>query len=95
MPKELGEWHTKFLVRLQLPAKTQGHELLLTLGDAPEERPGVQAFLLDLYDVVPLGGQSSFDGLQQHLDDAHENIEWVFEHTITEATRAMFGEVER
>lgn len=93
IPKEIGEWHGDFLVRLQLPTRVTGHELLLTFGKTTPELPGNQAFLLDLYDVIPLGGLASFDMIEEHLRDAHENIEWVFEHTITDATRAVFGEV--
>lgn len=94
MPSELGASHGKFLIRLQFPGRVGGHEILLTLGEAPEERPDVQAFVLDLYTVFPLGGSSSFDVIEQRLRDAHENIEWVFEHTITDATRALFGGVK-
>ncbi|MFN8632366.1 MAG: TIGR04255 family protein [Chloroflexota bacterium] len=93
MPEEIGLAHGDFLIRLQLPAKVQGHTVLLTLGKAPVETPSIQAFVLDLYDVIPLGGTDSFDMVAQHLNDAHENIEWIFEHTITDATRAIFGEV--
>ena len=93
VPEELGDAHDSFLVRLQLPARVPGHEILLTLGSAPATHEGVQGFALDLYDVITLSGQGAFDVIEGHLHDAHENVEWVFEHAITDATRAIFGEI--
>lgn len=92
VPDELGAMHGDFLIRLQLPTRVTGHEFLLTLGRAPADTDG-HAIVLDLYDTTSLGGPTSFDEIQQSLSDAHENIEWVFEHTITDATRAIFGGV--
>jgi uncharacterized protein (TIGR04255 family) len=93
MPPEIGLAHGDFLVRLQIPARIPAHNILLTFGKAPASAPGFQAFVLDLYDVIPLDGPGSFDLIEQRLNEAHENIEWVFEHAITDATRAIFGEV--
>jgi uncharacterized protein (TIGR04255 family) len=93
MPPEIGLAHGDFLVRLQIPARVPGHTILLTFGKAPTNEPSSHAFVLDLYDVIPLDGPGSFDMIEQRLNEAHENIEWVFEHAITDATRAIFGEV--
>lgn len=95
MPPEIGLAHGDFLVRLQIPARVPGHTILLTFGKAPTNDPAGHAFVLDLYDVIPLDGPDSFDLIEQRLNEAHENIEWVFEHAITDATRAIFGEVNR
>ncbi len=92
MPDELGVAHGPFMLQLMLPMRS-GHQLTLTLGTNPTDQPGTLSFLLDLYDVVLLGGRDAFGDVQRLLDQGHENIIHTFENTITDMSRRLFGEI--
>jgi uncharacterized protein (TIGR04255 family) len=94
VPDTLGARHGPFLMNLELAAPREEHQLLFTLGSTPVEQPGSMAYLLDLYDILPLGPSDPFESIPKRLDEAHDNIVTTFEHTITDTTRALFGEAE-
>jgi len=89
LPKALGSLHGTFMLRIELPTETPGHQLIVTFGSAPREEEGTQAFVLDLYDLVPT---LHFDAVPVRIEEAHAHIERAFEAIITEATRALFQE---
>jgi uncharacterized protein (TIGR04255 family) len=58
VPQELGEAHGPFLLQLLLHSVCRGHQLTLTLGLSLPQQPGTTSVLLDLYDVMPRGGET-------------------------------------
>ncbi len=93
VPDSLGAEHGPFMMSLQLSGLYEEHQLLVSFGNAPVERPGTQAYSLDIYDIVPMGQPDSFQVLEGRLNEGHENIVTTFESAITGETRALFGEV--
>jgi uncharacterized protein (TIGR04255 family) len=94
VPDTLNSRHGPFLMNMELAAPHEEHQLLFTLGSTPSEQPGTMSYLLDLYNILPLGPSDSFETLPQRLDEAHDNIVTTFEYTITDTTRTLFGEAE-
>ncbi len=91
IPDEFGAGQGAFMVRVEVEAKPANHSLVVTLGSAPPNPEGGSAFMLDLYEtVVPRNG-ADFDSAASLIDEAHANIERVFENLITDAARALFG----
>jgi uncharacterized protein (TIGR04255 family) len=90
IPSSLGDTHGPFMLQLVMIPLRSGHNLTLTLATGPPQRQGFLSFLLDLYEVVELGGREVFGDLRRWLDDAHENIVNTFENTITAASRELF-----
>lgn len=87
LPKTLGSVHGSFMLRIELPTESPGHELVATFGSAPRDREGTQAFVLDLYDVAR---SPDFDAVPGQIEAAHAHIERAFEAILTDATRALF-----
>jgi len=94
VPSELGAAHGNFFMRLQVPAMHSDHSLMVTFGSAPSEAQRVSAYLLDLYDVVPVGKPIDLSLFSKRLDEAHANVEKAFESIITDTSRALFQEVK-
>ena len=93
IPTELATMHGPFLMRLELPRLNRGHQLILTFGNAPVDKAGTLALLLDLYDIVALG-EAKGDDIEAPLNEAHGNLNHAFENTITDAARALFEEIK-
>ena len=93
IPTELATMHGPFLMRLELPPQHAEHRLILTFGNAPAEKPGTLALLLDLYDIATLG-EGKEEDIEPALNDAHGNVEHAFENTITDAARELFEEIK-
>lgn len=93
IPSELGDEHGPFFLRIALRPRHAGHSLLVTIGSATPEQPEQMAYLLDLYDTVPMDDPVALDIVLRRVNEAHENIEHAFENAITDATRALFDEV--
>jgi uncharacterized protein (TIGR04255 family) len=93
IPQELGDAHGPFMLQLLMIPVCAGHQLTLTLAIGPPEQPASMSALLDLYDVVLLGGRDAFGEIRRLLDEAHANIVHTFENTITEGSRSLFGEI--
>jgi uncharacterized protein (TIGR04255 family) len=93
LPEELGPAHGPFMLQVAMLPICPGHQLTLTLGNIPAERPGTLSFLLDLYDVVLLGGRDAFGEVRRLLDEAHANLVRTFENTITDTSRKLFEEI--
>lgn len=89
VPRELGASHGPFMLRLDLPASSGEHRLLITFGSAPSDA-GTTAFILDLYDMVGIGPKEGFASLERRIDEAHANVEKAFEGAIIDSARALF-----
>jgi hypothetical protein len=93
IPTELATKHGPFLMRLELPPLNPGHQLILTFGNAPVDKAGTLALLLDLYDIVA-PGEGKGEDIESPLNEAHGNLNHAFEKTITDAARALFEEIK-
>ncbi len=93
LPKETGDVHGAFIIRVELPCSQKGHGILVTFASASPEEPGQTAHLLDLYDTFraesPLGAQD----VATEIRAAHGNIETAFEGSITDPLRTLFEPV--
>lgn len=90
VPRELGGSHGQYLLRLEMSPVQSGHQLLLTLGTAPVNRSGISGQMLDLYDVIEFKESLPPREITAAIDEAHENIETVFENCITDKLRELF-----
>lgn len=95
VPQSLGGAHGRFFLRLQIPAKHQEHALIVTFGSAPDDDSSSSSYLLDLYDIAPVGGQDPFARIDGELIEAHDNVEHAFENIITDKARTLFEEARR
>jgi uncharacterized protein (TIGR04255 family) len=93
VPLELGGVHGPFMLQVVMRPYHLGHELALTLGMSPPQRPDTISFLLSLHDVFRVGGRDAFGEVESLLDSAHQNIVYTFENIITNEARKLFGEV--
>jgi uncharacterized protein (TIGR04255 family) len=93
VPDTLGAQHGAFSMNLELAGLYADHQLLVTFGSTSPDQPDEMAYLLDLYDIVPMGSTDSFELLPQRLDEAHHNIVTTFECAITDTSRQLFREV--
>ncbi len=89
-PREVATTHGDFLLRLQVPSRNPGHELVVTFGSAAPIQPKTTCFLLDIVDSVAMGAPPSLVQLQQLMIAAHENVEHIFEGMITQDLRTLF-----
>lgn len=78
--------------RVQLMPKHKEHQLLVTLNSVPSSVEGKSEFILDMYDTFILHKEIDENSILTVLDNAHENIEHVFEAVITDSSRNLFGE---
>jgi uncharacterized protein (TIGR04255 family) len=93
IPPELSGAHGPFILQVLMIPVCPGHQLTLTLGTSPPHPQGVLSFVLDLYDVVLLGGRDAFKEVRHLLDESHANIVHTFENTITDTSRKLFKEI--
>lgn len=94
VPEDVITVITGFTTRLGLVARYDKHQLLVTLGTLPSTVEGSATLMLDLYDTVPLHNDSNFEVILTAINEAHENIEHVFEGVLTDKARALFEEIK-
>jgi len=99
-PSAIDKIGVRYINRIEVPeeghdpAMHSDHSLMVTFGSAPSEAQRVSAYLLDLYDVVPVGKPIDLSLFSKRLDEAHANVEKAFESIITDTSRALFQEVK-
>jgi len=92
VPDSLGAIHGKFMMRVEIPSKHQGHQLIVTFGTAPADSPETSAEMLDLYDIFVVPQLLTLNNVDKNIREAHENIESAFENSITQKSRDLFEE---
>ena len=92
VPDNLGAMHGKFMMRLEIPPKHKGHQLIVTFGAAPAESPETSAEMLDFYNIFIAPQLLSLSDVERNIGEAHENIESAFENSITQKARDLFEE---
>lgn len=90
VPKSLSDIHGRFMMRLEIPPKNKGHNLVITFGTSVADSPGTSAELLDIYDIYAPAELLSADSIDRYIEKAHENILMAFENSITDKTRKLF-----
>ena len=90
IPAAVGAGHGAFMLRVEFPERRPGHQLLVTLGSAPHDKPGTTAFVLDYYDVSEPGGATTTEAVRGLVRTAHENVIEAFEATISDRLRSLF-----
>jgi uncharacterized protein (TIGR04255 family) len=87
LPKHVGG-HGPFLLRIILKPSYPNHNLVVTLNSAPPQVVDHthMNFLLDIYDLPMVQTD-----ITKGLEEAHANVNYGFEMSITEKTRALFG----
>ncbi len=90
IPQALED-HGNFFLRLEAVPEHLQHKLIITFGSAPSADPGNSPHILDIFDQHEFPDESGFITLAGKLDEAHENIQSAFEHSITDRARALFG----
>ena len=88
MTKALGG----LFIQFQVAPQVEKHLLQGTLRSAPSIPEGNSVFFLDVLDAFP--GNSEFDEntILNIMDEAHANIEHIFEKIIQEKLRELFQE---
>ncbi len=78
--------------KVQITPKHQSHQLLVTLNSVISTEEGKSEFILDMYNTFVLHKDIDEEFILKTLDEAHENIEYVFEAVITDSARNLFEE---
>ncbi|MBI5244253.1 MAG: TIGR04255 family protein [Elusimicrobia bacterium] len=94
IPADLGASHGSFVMRVEINPLREGHLLLATFGYAKPPGPDATAFLLDIYDTLVPESPLDLKNLRGELLKAHDNVEAVFESSITDRLRGLFEEVK-
>jgi len=79
-------------VQVQIMPQKENHFLQTTLRSEPSMPEGNSIFFLDIFDAFPGNSKFNADSIISIMDDAHENIEFVFEKIIQEKLREVFQE---
>lgn len=77
---------------VQLTPKYKDHQLFVTLNSVISPVEGQSEFILDTYDKLVLQKEVDESYILSALDEAHENIEYIFESVITDSARELFVE---
>jgi uncharacterized protein (TIGR04255 family) len=91
LPVAISEVHGRFSMGLEIPMP-ENHLATVTFGNAPPDAAGGIKYILDIYDIIqhPI----SFEAIEALIGQAHENIEKIFENSITDKLRELFEEVK-
>jgi uncharacterized protein (TIGR04255 family) len=80
--------------KVQLTPKHKEHQLFVTLNSVVSSEEGKSEFILDTYDILLLQKETDENYILSVLDEAHENIEYIFESVITDSARELFEEIK-
>jgi len=90
VPGSLSDRHGRFMMRLEIPVRHKGHNLVITFGTSMPESASTLALLLDIYDIYTSVELLSAVAVDKYIEEAHENIITAFENCITDKTRKLF-----
>ena len=81
------------LLRIQFAPNDSAHQVKVSLRS--EAAKDQRVFFLDIYDILLVNNDIDRDFILETLDEAHENIERVFEGFITDKARELFDVVNK
>jgi uncharacterized protein (TIGR04255 family) len=83
-----------FIVGFDLPYREGLDHCRVQLSSAVSAGPQAASALLDIDYATKRPGTMTNDAVLQWIDQAHTNVESVFEESITPASRTLFGEMK-
>jgi uncharacterized protein (TIGR04255 family) len=94
LPKDLPQFHTSFICRVEIPYKNNRDRLFITIGSAPPEEPNTTTIILDIDYNVALPEAIPMEECEEWIEQAHSTMEKAFESCITNKSRGFFEEVK-
>lgn len=94
IPEGVTDFISNVFVQLQIAPQIDNHFLQVTLRSAPSTVENKSTFFLDIFDAFTFDGDFNETNIIKTMDDAHTNIEHVFEKIIQEKLREVFQEVK-
>ena len=91
IPPSMGGRHGPYMLRMEMPTRNKGHVLFITFAMNPAKSTESLSFTLDLYDIFGQQFDYSIQEIERRVREAHDEIEPVFEHFITDKLRELFG----
>lgn len=94
VPPDLPQEHETFNVNIEIPDEDKRDRLLLTLRSIIPDKPNIISLILELYYILARPEGISMEEISALVENAHTNIEKVFEACITDKCRELFEEVK-
>lgn len=91
-PRGYPEDYSNLLLRAEFPYETEQEVLILILASALSNEGEFSRFILDIDYGMPKIVEMALKEIDERLERAHTRIEQVFEASITDETRRLFGE---
>jgi uncharacterized protein (TIGR04255 family) len=92
IPEGMTDSLRGLFVQVQIAPQIKNHILQTTLRSAPTMPEGNSVFFLDIFDAFVENSEFNENSILNAMDDAHTNIEHVFEKIIQEKLREVFQE---
>ncbi|MCA1623223.1 MAG: TIGR04255 family protein [Acidobacteria bacterium] len=94
IPDEVTKGISSVLLEIQFAPRNSQHQVMTSLRSDVSSIEGTTVFFLDIYDILPVNNEVNISVILNSLNEAHENIERVFEGFITDKARKLFGVVK-
>ena len=95
IPEEVTEGINNILLEIQFTPRNSNHQVMTSLRSGISSMENQVVFLMDIYDILQSNNEIIIDDILESLDEAHNNIERVFEGFITNEARKLFGVVKK
>jgi len=94
IPDEVTQGINNVLLQIQFTPRNSQHQIMTSLRSDIPSVEGQTVFFLDIYDILPINNEADLSIILKSLNEAHENIERVFEGFITDKARKLFEVVK-
>ncbi len=91
-PQGYPENYNNLLLRTEFPYEAEQEVLILIIASALSPKEAFSSFILDLDYGMPKVAGKSLKEIEERLERAHTRIEQVFEASITNETRQLWGD---
>ena len=91
-PKGYPGKHGNLLMRAEFPFEAEQELLILVLASGSQSGADDLNFILDIDYAIPKTSETGQSNIGESLERAHSRIEGVFEASITDEARGLFGE---
>lgn len=95
IPEEVTEGINNVLLEIQFTPRNSNHQVMTSLRSGISSMENQVVFLMDIYDILQLNNEVNTGDILESLDEAHNNIERVFEGFITNEARELFEVVKK
>ena len=95
IPEEVTEGINNVLLEIQFTPRNSNHQVMTSLRSGISSMENQVVFLMDIYDILQLNNEVNTGDILESLDEAHNNIERVFEGFITSEARELFEVVKK